>query len=102
MDQHSLLRLADEGLADFPPGRFSEAADWCWEWGAATGDARWCLLWRLLQDLAALFDEHEAVPAATVERVDRAMRLHLRTVLTAASPVDGCLAIGLLQAELSP
>ena len=72
LDQSSLRRLAEQGLAAFPSFRLRDAADWCWECGGSTGDARWCLLSRTLERLVA---ETAADGASLVRLIGRVMTL---------------------------
>lgn len=93
MDQHSLRRLADEGLAAFPPHGLRTAADHCWDVCETTGDARYCSLWRTL-DLLALPFEDEGGPSPAVDvidRIDDVLRGQLRGVLDAPSAEAGSL-----------
>lgn len=101
LDQFSLRRLADDGLARFPPARLHEAAEWCWEFGAATGDARWCLLSRTLARLAAPFvDSIGALPSELVDQIDAVLREQLPDVLSATSAVEGASLARLLDESL--
>jgi hypothetical protein len=48
-DSSTLEHLADEGLdpSPFDSGPLDELLDlvsWCWDWGIATGDARYCVM----------------------------------------------------------
>lgn len=101
MDQSSLQRLADDGLAAFPPDRLPEAAGWCWEFGAATGDARWCLLARTLDRLAAPFtDGNGALPSELTSQIDSVLRDLLPDVLYAPTAVEGASLAQLLDDRL--
>lgn len=100
MDQYSLLRLAEEGLAAFPPARLGDAADWCWQHGAATGDARWCLLSRTLALLAVPFDDGEGLLSQTMTAADEVLRRHLSDVVLAAEAIEGSGLATLLDEEL--
>lgn len=101
MDRFSLRRLADDGLRAFPPDRLPDAAAWCWEFGAATGDARWCLLSRTLDKLAAPFaDSNGALPVEMTAQIDVVLRDLLPDVLNAPTAAEGASLAQLLDDRL--
>jgi hypothetical protein len=73
VDRHSLLRLANTGLASLPPSRLGDLASSCWDFGEASADARYFVLWRVFNDLADEFRQFEAVRVDAVSRVDAAL-----------------------------
>src|SRR5215217_1232461 len=81
VDQASLRRLAEQGLAPFPPAAIGSLADWCWDMGETTGDARYCSLWRALSWIGDLFDDTCGVPTAAVERLDMTLREWIPAIL---------------------
>jgi hypothetical protein len=100
LDRPSRRRLAEHGLAAFPPSRLSEEAEECWAHGVATGDARWCILARTLARLAAPFDEDGQLSKNRVEQLDRGLRTLLPDVLDAPGAVEGSSLAAFLDREL--
>jgi hypothetical protein len=88
VDQTSLQRLADVGIAAFPPGQMDELAVWCWDYGIATGDARWCALWRLIAELVSAWgkDMELGVPPPLVDRWDQLLTKNIPEALALPSP----------------
>lgn len=84
MDRNSLLRLANDGIARFPPADLQTLADWCWDYGEATGDARYCSLWRCLDLLAERFAQFEALAAEDVSFYDGLLRACMADILDAS------------------
>lgn len=73
MDQDSLLRLADTGLALLPPSKLGDLASWCWDFGEASAHAQYFVLWRIFNELAEGFGQHEALDVDLVGRIDAAL-----------------------------
>src|SRR5690349_2206264 len=89
VDRQSLLRLANAGIAAYPPSQLRLLADWCWDHGEATGDARYCSLWRLLDVIAEMFEEHGAVSSDLIASIDASLEANIPRVLQAAPPASG-------------
>jgi hypothetical protein len=89
MDHQSLRRLADDGLAAYPPVDITTLADWCWEYGEATGDARYSSLWRALRSIVCSFEDTDALPTLTVMRIDALLRESVPDIVDAESPEAG-------------
>jgi hypothetical protein len=70
MDQRSLQRLTDGGIATYPPAQLGHLAEWCWDFGEATGDARYCSLSRTVWVLADLWKHHDGVATSLVADLD--------------------------------
>jgi hypothetical protein len=88
VDQHSLRRLAADGVAAFPPSGLTTLADWCWDYGEATGDARYCSLWRTFTAIAAAFEDLEAVDSSAVTRIDHLLRSEIPEILDAPDAAE--------------
>jgi hypothetical protein len=56
MDLEDIRRLATGGIGAFPPTALPTAAAWLWDYGEATGDARYCSLSRTIEMITAAFD----------------------------------------------
>ena len=89
MDQASLYRLAEQGLARFPPTALNSLADYCWDRSEATGDARYSSLWRTIAWINDLFDDYGGLPTDLVNNLDGILRARLAGVLEAGSPEEG-------------
>jgi hypothetical protein len=100
LDRQDLSRLAERGVAAFPPANLSTLAEWCWDFGESSGDARYCSLWRTLSMVAAPFDQDDALSSAVVARIDSVLRTSLPDVLTADSAADGSLLARALRERL--
>lgn len=88
MDLSTLRRLADEGLAALPPTRLADLGSWCWDWGVATGDARYCVLSRTFRMLDDWWDT--GVPyTSVVDRLDAVLARELPSVLDVPGAADG-------------
>src|SRR5437870_13663830 len=98
----SLQRLAEAGLANLPAERLLEVAEEAWSWGEATGDARYCLLWRMLHMINGWFGEGEggALAAPVVEHIDDTIMRELPGVLNAQSPEEGTVLAATLREHL--
>jgi hypothetical protein len=83
LDLNSLLRLASSGVSSYPPADLPTLADWCWDHGETTGDARYCSLWRSLSAIVDLFDAHGAVPVAVTAALDRIFQESLPDIVAA-------------------
>lgn len=92
MDEAELERLAEQGLtALLPLERLRTAAEYCWDRGETTGDARYCSLWRTISYVVENFEEFEAMETRTFNTVDCAFQRHLTGILRAATPEEGAL-----------
>ena len=100
MDQHSLRRLAKGGIARFPPADLGPLADWCWDYGEATGDARYCSLWRALHPIAEAFDDRGALPTELVNHFDAVLNELLDGVLDAETAESGSMLARSLREQL--
>jgi hypothetical protein len=90
MDVDDIRRLATTGIAAFPPTALESAADWLWDFGEATGDARYCSLSRTIGMIADAFeDTYESLPNSVVGAVDIVLSERLPEVLSATSSRDG-------------
>lgn len=101
MDRSALLQLAEGGLAAFPPSSLADLAAWCWDFGEASGDARYCSLSRTLDMIAEPFEEHGALDSAVVAVINAVLHDALGDVLSAESPQDGAILARSLRFEIS-
>jgi hypothetical protein len=87
----SLQLLADIGVAQLPPDRLESVAEESWAWGVATGDARYCVLWRTIQMVDAWFGEGDdrRLASSFIERIDVVVKRELPGVLAAADAETG-------------
>lgn len=81
MDQHSLLRLANTGLASLPPSKLDDLASWCWDFGEASAKAQYLVLSRVFLELAEAFGQFEAL-GDPVRKADAALAEFLPDILT--------------------
>lgn len=61
-----------------------DLATWCHDWCIASGDARFCVLSEVLDDIDRWWTEHDergGVPSALLEQIDTCLRPGLTTVL---------------------
>lgn len=80
-----------------------DASKWCWEYGASTGDARWCILSRIIERIAAPFEDSTgALSNEQVARIDRALHLHLPHIVNASTAADGASLARFLESDLQP
>lgn len=100
MSRESLLRLGNEGIAAFPPSGLTQLADWCWEYGEATADARYFLLWQILKFIADAFDDDGAAIASVVARWDSVLQQHIPSVVDAVDATEGVRLARLMRDEL--
>jgi hypothetical protein len=92
LDESELERLSEHGLAALLPSeRLRAVAEYCWDKGETTGDARYCSLWRTISYVVEVFEEFGAMEAPTFKSVDYAFRRHLRAVLRASTVEEGAL-----------
>jgi hypothetical protein len=92
MDQSSLRQLAEQGIGRFPPVRLADLADWCQDFGEATGDARFCSLSSAIGVVVDLFESNsEQAPTALVEQLDVLLRQNMSAILDAETAEEGSL-----------
>lgn len=89
MNHDQLLRIAEHGIAAFPPAGLHDLADWCWDLGEATGDARYSSLSRSFEIIAELFDLNKVAESTTVKRLDILLNRHMCEILSAESAEVG-------------
>lgn len=80
MNISSLQLLADEGLNAID-GDLHDLVEWCWDWGVATGDARYSVMWRVLREVDEWWDRDWLDPGGHTEGM-----LHLRAVWSREAP----------------
>lgn len=89
MDQHSLLLIARNGLAALPPDRLGELADWCWDFGEASADARYLILWRVFREIDAAFGRVGALETSRVEQINDLLRSSLPEIVAEDNTLEG-------------
>lgn len=79
--------LAEQGLLS---GRYDlhDLAEWCWDWGIASGDSRYCVLWRVLGEVDQWWED-QGVPTRLLSEVDVALTSGLRDALDAELASSG-------------
>lgn len=97
MDKSSLDRVASGGLN---LTELDSIRDWCWEWGVATGDARYCVLWRVFDTIRTELDHAGFFTKSFSEELDRVLGRELPAVLDAEGPMAGALLASSLEAEV--
>jgi hypothetical protein len=83
-----LQRLAEGGLTAIPDNELSDTVEWCWDWGVATGDARFCVLWRVLGCVDEWWGE-QGVPSKLLGLVDARLQRGLTDTLEAPNAASG-------------
>jgi hypothetical protein len=90
MDLEDIRRLATGGIGAFPPTALPTAAAWLWDYGEATGDARYCSLSRTIEMITAAFDaNYEGLGNAILNEVDGVLATRMPDALGAELPSDG-------------
>ena len=92
MDQNSLRRLASEGIESFPPSALQNLVEWCWDFGEASGDARYSSLSASLALVAGLFEDDGAAPNSLVQALNEHLYLWIPAILQANTAADGALS----------
>jgi hypothetical protein len=93
MDQSSLHRLAKQGLRQLPPSSLPDLAEWCWDSGETSGDARYCSLSRTLNLIWGTFEPHGAASRELVDALDQLLSTQLTAVIQADTAELGALRI---------
>lgn len=92
MDQSSLRQLANQGIGKFPPIKLVDLSAWCWDFGEATGDARFCSLSSVIDVIVDLFDlNSDQAPTVLVEQLDVLLRQNISMILDAKTAEHGSL-----------
>ena len=102
MDQASLRRLAEQGFRGVPADRLRALADWCWDYGEASGDARFCSLARTLWMIDDWWTEHDAVDPAVAADIESAIVADLGAVLDAEDPASGSMLARSMRQRVGP
>jgi hypothetical protein len=99
MDNSSLERLARDGLVAYPPSDLPDLTSWCWDFAEATGDARYCSVGRLLQEMSDFWDSR-GIPTDLACALDAAIKVRLPVVLAATNASDGAIQARLLREDI--
>lgn len=98
----TLDQLAAEGLCAVPEHQLRDLADWCWDWGVATGDARYSGLWRILNDVFDWLESQDGqVATSDYNLVSGMLQRGIPEILAATTAASGAEFAGSLAAELS-
>ena len=101
LDKIQLKRLAEHGIvALLPVGRLRDTAEYCWDRGETTGDARYCSLWRALDPIAEAFESDGYLRAETVRRIDEVIKHCLPGILDASTAEQGALLARAMREQL--
>jgi hypothetical protein len=79
-----LRRLATEGFEGSLLEELETLAAWCWDWGVASGDARFCVLWRVIGAIDNWMSSHEesgGVPLSIVSAMGEELKRRLPDIL---------------------
>jgi hypothetical protein len=90
-DSSTLERLAADGFVAVDLNELFDLVEWCWDWGIATGDARYCVMWRVLHAVEEWLREHQEQGIATrlLDHVDGLVRRGLTDALAASAASSG-------------
>ena len=98
----TLDQVAVDGLGAAPEHQLRDLADWCWDWGVATGDARYSGLWRILNDVFDwLESQHGQVATSDYNRVSGMLQRAIPKILAASTAASGAQFAAQLATELS-
>jgi hypothetical protein len=92
LDEAELGRVSVQGLsALLPVERLCDLAEYCWDRGETTGDARYCSLWRAFIEIVEFFEEYDAMEMWTFDSLDGVLKRDLGAVLQADTAEAGAL-----------
>jgi hypothetical protein len=92
MDLSSLRRLAEQGIENFPPVKLADLSAWCWDFGEATGDARFLSLSRVIDLIVDLFESNsDQAPTDLIEQLNPLLRQSIPAILNAKTIEQGTL-----------
>jgi hypothetical protein len=83
-----------------PLERLRSAADFCWDQGEATGDARYCVLWRCLDAIAQRLEDDDNLTQDIVDDLNHAFARHLPGVLSAPTAEEGTWLARMLREDI--
>ncbi len=84
MDESTLQRLAEVGIAQLPAERLPDLILSCWDRCEVLGDARFCVIARTLEPIDRLFverDEAGGVPSSWLVSIDAEVQGRLPAIL---------------------
>jgi hypothetical protein len=88
LELNSLLRLADQGIQSLLPDDLRRLADWCWDYGEATGDARYCSLWKALDRVVEAFTDQGHVTNEKLEHLNLVLARDLPGIVSEKDPAS--------------
>ena len=89
MDRATLDRLASGGFAQFSAAESRDLVAWCWDYGIATGDARYCVLWRVLKEVDEWLEPEQGIPQRFVDAAEERLRRGVTDALAAPDAASG-------------
>ena len=102
MDKSSLRLLAKDGFTAYPPSELPVLANWCWDFGVASADARYFVLSRIFSIVSEAFGEAELVTAEVYRGLNDTLVRSLEAIIDEQDPLAATsLANGLLEDVLS-
>jgi hypothetical protein len=84
-----LQQLADVGFSLLPPSRLRTLVDWCWDWSAITGDARFVFVARAISPVDTLWTE-DPVTTALAAELDSIVKRLLPAILAEPDAPTAC------------
>jgi hypothetical protein len=88
VDLATLERLASSGFDAVSGVQLRDLAAWCWDWGVATGDARYCVISVVLGAVDRWWDE-QGVPQDLLLEVEQILQRGLTDSLAAPDAASG-------------
>jgi len=86
VDHSSLRLLADGGFTAYPPSEFPNLAEWCWDFGVASADARYFILSRIFSRISEAFGDAELVTAEIYKGLNGTLVRSLKGVIDEQDP----------------
>jgi hypothetical protein len=97
-----LQQLADDGCSALSYAELHDLAEWCWDYCVATGDARFCVFFRILHTVNQWQGEQGVPKRLLDDVVDPIFKRGLRNALEAPNPASGAQFAQAMAQEVSP
>jgi hypothetical protein len=91
VDQNSLRLLADSGFKEYLPDEFLALAEWCWDFGVASADARYFVLSRVFCVVYEAFGDAGVVTAEVYRGLDDVLSRSLKAIIDEQDPLAATL-----------
>jgi hypothetical protein len=88
VDRATLDRLASGGFSEVAGDQLPDLIAWSWDWGVASGDARFCVIAAVLHRVNRWWDE-QGVPTALLREVESLLTRGLSDSLAADDASSG-------------